>query len=349
MRVLIASTHVPFVRGGNTKIVDDLHRELTARGFETDVVSVPILSDWRQLAEQTAALRLLDLSESCGAPVDRLVTIRTPAYALRHPNKVAWFIHHHREAYDLWGTKWCGMPDDEAGRHARAMMFRSDELYLREHRRVFTNSKIVAGRLRNFNRLEPDAVLYPPLPGDHPFRPGPFGDYILYASRLAPIKRQMLAIEALAHTHPDVRLVIAGAAEGGRHRTELETRARELDVSERVELTGWVSEVRKAELMAGCCGALYLAFEEDSYGYVTLEAFHSHKPVITLTDSGGSLEVIEDGFNGYVAAPDPAALAEAMDRLWRDRRNGERMGKNAHESIARHRINWDHVIENLTS
>src|SRR5690606_30812198 len=122
----------------------------------------------------------------------------------------------------------------------------------------------------------------------------------------------------MAFTRPDVKLVIAGASEGGHHLKAIEQRIRELGLTTRVELTGWVSEERKAELMAGCCGALYLAFEEDSYGYVTLEAFHSHKPVITLTDSGGSLEVIEDGVNGYIRLPEPEQLAEAMDRLWAD-------------------------------
>src|SRR5207237_202557 len=84
-------------------------------------------------------------------------------------------------------------------------------LYLRECRKVYTNSKIVADRLRQFNQLEPDGVLYPPLPRQHPFRPGASGDYLFYASRLTPIKRQDLAIEALRHTPAEVRLVIAGA------------------------------------------------------------------------------------------------------------------------------------------
>ena len=78
--------------------------------------------------------------------------------------------------------------------------------------------------------------------------------------------------------------------------------------------------------MAGCCGVLYLAYLEDSYGYVTLEAFHSGKPVITLSDCGGPLEVIEHGVNGLVAEPEPRALAEAMNRLWADRPAGKRMG-----------------------
>src|SRR5438874_12524821 len=98
MRIVIASTYVPFIKGGATKIVEDLQQELALRGFETDTVLLPFSSTWPDVAEQTVALRLFDLTESCGNRIDRLITIRYPSYALRHPNKVAWFIHHHREA-----------------------------------------------------------------------------------------------------------------------------------------------------------------------------------------------------------------------------------------------------------
>ena len=40
---------------------------------------------------------------------------------------------------------------------------------------------------------------------------------------------------------------------------------------------GWISEQEKADLMANCYAALYIPYDEDSYGYVTLEAFHSAK------------------------------------------------------------------------
>ena len=45
---------------------------------------------------------------------------------------------------------------------------------------------------------------------------------------------------------------------------------------------------------------VYLPFGEDSYGYVTLEAFHARKPVVTLSDSGGTLELVRDRRNGLV-------------------------------------------------
>jgi glycosyltransferase involved in cell wall biosynthesis len=349
VRILIASTYVPFIRGGGTKIVDDLRAELLARGHDTDTALLPLYSDWTTVPDQTAAIRLLDVTESCGNRIDRLITVRYPAYALRHPSKVAWFIHHHRDAYDLWGTPWGGMPDTPLGRHHRDLMRRSDDLYLRECRKVFTNSQVVADRVRKFNRLEPDGVLYPPLPAAHPFRPGPFGDYLLYTSRLNPIKRQDLAVRALAFADPRVKLVIAGAADSPEFEAAFRERAAAAITSGRLTLTGWVSEERKAELLAGCCGALYLAHDEDSYGYTTLEAFHAHKPVVTTTDSGGCLEVIRHGRNGVVCEPTPEAVGAAMTRLWQDRADGERMGRAAHATIESAGIHWDAVIRGLLS
>jgi glycosyltransferase involved in cell wall biosynthesis len=348
MRVVVASTYLPFLEGGGVKIVEDLTRALAVRGFETETVLLPFYPAWPLVPEQTLALRLLDLSRSSGERIDRLIAIRTPAYALRHPNKVAWFIHHHREAYDLWGTPWSGMPDDEHGRRCRDAIRRSDDVYLRECRKVFTNSQVVAGRLKRFNGLEPDGVLYPPLAPDDPFRVGPFGDYLFYPSRITPLKRQELAVEALRYTREDVRLVVGGVADQDAYFDRLRASVRERGLDGRVEFTGWLTEQHKAELLSGCCGVLFVAHQED-YGYVTLEAFESGKPVITLTDSGGILELVEDGVNGLVAEPEPWALAEAMDQLWADRGTGRRMGEAAREAPRRLRIDWDHVVENLTS
>jgi hypothetical protein len=70
-----------------------------------------------------------------------------------------------------------------------------------------------------------------------------------------------------------------------------------------------------------------------SYGYACLEACDAEKPVITCTDSGGPLELIENGRTGLAVEPDPRALAEAMDRLFEDRAEAAAMGRSARERI----------------
>ena len=65
---------------------------------------------------------------------------------------------------------------------------------------------------------------------------------------------------------------------------------------------------------------------------MTVEAFLSSKPVVTATDAGGPLEFVEDGVSGFVAAPEPEALADAIDRLFalpESRLRGARRGRTA--------------------
>lgn len=347
MRVIIASTYVPFIKGGGTLIVESLESALRERGHEVDTVLIPFRSYWPELPEQTLAIRALDLTESAGNRVDRLITIRYPSFALQHPNKVAWFIHHHRGAYDLWGTAYQDIPNSEAGLRARENLIQSDTRYLRECRRIYTNSGVVARRLETFNGLHADGVLFPPLPNPEAFRHTGYGDYFLYTARVVPIKRQALAIEAMQHVRAPFSLVLAGAADSEPYLEEMRALARRLGVADRVQLLGWVSEEAKAELTNGAFAALYIPFDEDSYGYSTLEAFHASKPVITLRDSGGTDEVIRDGFNGLIVDPTPEALAEGMERLWSMRRRIEELGANALATLRIHRIDWDHVIAGL--
>ena len=90
--------------------------------------------------------------------------------------------------------------------------------------------------------------------------------------------------------------------------------------------SGHVDDARMIELMAGARGILFAPFQED-YGYVTLEAFLARKPVVTASDSGGPLEFVQDGVNGFVCDPAPEALAAAVARLAADAATGAAAGR----------------------
>jgi glycosyltransferase involved in cell wall biosynthesis len=343
MRVVVASTFVPFIKGGGRMIVDDLVTALRDRGHDVDTVLIPFDSAPREQLEQMLGLRLMRLAPD----IERLICIRTPSYLLQHPNKVVWFIHHHRGAYDLWGTKYQDIPHGPEGLAIRDAIRASDDLSLREARALFTNSAVVRDRLRRFNGLEGE-VLYPPLMDTERFVERESEGYIFYPSRITEHKRQWLGVEAMRHVRSAVRLVIAGAPDSPEQLERLRRTVDEAGAGDRIEIIPrWISEAEKADLLSRALGLMYVPFDEDSYGYPTLEAYHSGKPVISCSDSGGTKEIIEDGVTGLMADPSPESLAEAMDRLHDDRAAAIRMGRAGRARIDDLNISWDHVVSRL--
>jgi glycosyltransferase involved in cell wall biosynthesis len=255
---------------------------------------------------------------------------------------VAWLFHQHREAYDLFGTPYCSFTDSPEDHQVRESIRTMDTAALHECRSIFTISRNVADRLSRYNGL-PGAALYPPPHHLGRYRCDAYGDYLFYAGRLDRLKRLDLAVDAMRRARSGARLKIAGA---GPLEGELRKQIEGLGVSDRVELLGFVSADLLVDLYAGCRAAYYGPLNED-YGYVTVEAFLSKKPVLTTTDAGGPLEFVTDGENGMVAPPEPEAIAAAIDRLWEmpPARLAE-MGEAGWRRVAD--ISWDHVIDRLT-
>ena len=213
---------------------------------------------------------------------------------------------------------------------------------LPESQRIFTISQNVSNRLQHYNGIA-SVPLYPPPPlGDH-YRCDEYGDFVLSAGRLESIKRVDLLLRALALTRSRLHGVITGA---GPDFSRLAALAQELKLKERVTFTGFVSEEKLLSLYARCRAVFYAPYDED-YGCVTLEAMRSQKPLITTLDAGGVLEFVKDQETGLVAEPEPAALAEALDRLADDAPFCQRLGQRGAEQVKD--ITWDRVIENLLS
>jgi glycosyltransferase involved in cell wall biosynthesis len=271
-----------------------------------------------------------------------------PSYLLQHPDKFLWFIHHYREVYDLWGTEYQPVPNTEEGYGLRELNMRSDELGFKEAKKIFTNSWIISTRLKEFNGIESE-VIYPPLFNTSQFHCGGYGDYIYYSSRICRPKRQMLAVEAMRHTKTCVKLVISGRFEQQSLKNEMHSIIKKYNLQNKVIIDDrWISEKEKADYFADCLCGLYIPFDEDSYGYTSLEAHHSQKGIITCTDSGGTDELIIDGFNGSIIPPEPTALAQQFDKLYSDRKLAEEFGKNGLERISQLKINWDNVVGRFT-
>jgi glycosyltransferase involved in cell wall biosynthesis len=344
MKIIIASTTIPHVDGGGRLIVRWTAAALRDAGHEVEEFYLPFPPDVPSTLPAIVGLRRMPFKTAC----DRLITIRWPAHVLQHENKAAWFIHHYRTVFDLWDTPHRGVADDAEGRSFRELLRNADSTGLREARDLFTNSLIVRDRVRQYNGIEAEP-LYPPLGGDTSrFTCDGYGDFIFYPSRLSPIKRQLLAVQALAHTRTPVRLVIAGSTESAAYTDELVQTARQSGAADRLDVrVGWMEESEKVRMLAQCLAVAYIPLDEDSYGYPSLEASHSSKAIVTLDDSGGTLEFVRDGVEGLVAEPTAVSIAAAFDRLYEDRALAQRLGEGSHRRRGELKIDWEHVVARL--
>jgi len=271
-----------------------------------------------------------------------VIPTKFPSYLVRHPRKVAWLFHQHREAYDLYGTPYCSFTEAPEDQRIREAIHSMDSTALAECRSIFTISRNVASRLERYNQL-PATALYPPPQHLGRYRCDAYGDFLFYAGRLDRLKRLDLALDALSRTKSPVRLKIAGR---GPLDVELDKQIARLGLEDRVERLGFVSADELVALYAGCRAAYYAPLNED-YGYVTVEAFLSRKPVVTTDDAGGVLEFVTHGENGWVTPPRPEAIAAAIDDLWETPE--ARLRELGAAGLERVRdITWDRVIDRLT-
>ena len=343
-RIAVVTSSPPLVEGGHMVIARSLAQALRDAGHEADIVVTPQNRFGRQ-ASAYIATWLTDVGQSAGHPIDQVISLRYPSYAVRHARHVCWLNHTMREYYDLWDRFSSGLSPQnrfKEGLRRRALHAADRYLLTRNVSRLFVQSRTIQARLQMWPELS-STVLYPPAP-QRPYRRDGYGDYIFMVSRLTPLKRADLLIRALAVPEGKcVRAVIGG--EGEEH-ARLIALAAELGVADRVTLTGSLTEAELLDHLARCRAVCFPPLDED-YGFVTAEAFASGKPVVTCRDSGGPAELVESGVNGLVCEPTPDAVARALASLMSDVSLAERMGAAALVSAGR--SSWAQAVKALTA
>jgi glycosyltransferase involved in cell wall biosynthesis len=157
-------------------------------------------------------------------------------------------------------------------------------------------------------------------------------------------------INALALT-PGLRLKVVGVPDEPDALTFFKNEVRKHDLDGRVEFLGRVSDDELLKLYARALAVFYAPYNED-YGYVTLEAMASGKPVITAHDSGGTLEFVRDNENGFIVEPTPQGVARVCNLLLNDEALGVGLGRAGRDLVEGAGIleaGWDRVIERLLS
>lgn len=380
---IVAPCPIPYVIGGAENLYRGLQDHINEHTpHQAEIIKLPSreLTFW-ELLESYRRFAELDLTG-----FDVVVSTKYPAWMVDHPRHVVYMLHKLRGLYDTYhflqlpdahptqadevqelraymaahaGDRAAldgfyervnglrrvnGLPDDLfafPGAFIRELLHWLDGVGLAPDR--IRRYGAIAATVRDRTDYFPDGaavfVGHPPtgLPG---LRPERDRGYLFTASRLDNSKRVGLLVEAMRHVQRDVELRIAGSG------PDAEALREAAAGDPRIRFLGRVPSAELADAYAHSKAVAFLPYEED-YGYVTLEAMLCGKPVVTCTDAGGATELVQDGETGYVAAPEPEAIAAAIDRLWADKRATKRMGRTARDRALR--VTWDAIVDELVA
>ncbi len=341
--IAVCAAQVPFSSGGAEVHVLGLIRELRERGFEVDLINIPF--KWYPHSQLMNSIRLwemLDLSESDGKKIDLVITTKFPSYFVQHHNKVLWLIHQYRQMYDLFETPYSGFnKKSRKDMQLRDTLVKMDNQALSSYRRTYTNSVNTTSRLKKYNNIESVPLYHPPkLTGL--YYSANFDDYILSVGRLDPLKRVDLLVKAMKFCDNRIQCKIAGR---GPELENLRALSKEWGVSDRIEFLGFVSEKKLLDLYANC-SAVFFAPQDEDYGYITLEAFLSKKPVLTSRDAGGPLEFVKDNSSGIILESlNEENIGKKINELILNKEKSRNFGLNGYHKVKD--INWDSVIQTL--
>lgn len=333
MKVAIITTRATSgAAGGAEHFYDALVAAFQSGGHE--VQEVPIFCeepDFDAIKRNYLACYDLDVSD-----FDLVVSTKAPTWLVRHPRHVCYLVHTVRVFYDMFDATFPEVSADLLAQRRLIHCVDSAALSPPRCRAVFSIGYEVSRRLRQWNQIEAE-VLHPPL-WSNAFRSGQFGDYLLMPGRLHSWKRVDLAIRAMQHVNGPLRLVITGSGEA-------EDALRAMASGDpRIEFRGRVSDGELTDLYSNALAIPFLPLRED-YGYVTLEAFASGKPVVTCADSGEAASIVGQTKAGYVVPPEPVALANVWGRLRDNPVLASKMGRLGHAWVTG--LSWHRVVERL--
>ncbi len=149
----------------------------------------------------------------------------------------------------------------------------------------------------------------------------------------------LAAAATLAAEGLDLRVAVVGT--GHRGRPEIEKRAAELGIAERVHLLGFRHDVPR--ILAGS-DVFVLPTPSEGLSIAVMEAMAAGLPVVA-TRVGGNPELVEPGKTGYlVPVGDAAALADAMRPLARDAAVRRAMGRAGRARVT-HEFKAEKMVE----
>lgn len=326
-------------RGGAENLYEGLVKALRTAGHDATQIDVIVdESSFDGILEAYCKCYYLNLDA-----YDLVISTKAPTYMVRHRNHISYLLHPVRVFYDMFDAEFNSKdPEKQEQRHIVQEFdkYGLDPVRIKRH---YVIGEIVAQRMRDadsFWRDIPFEVVYPaPLISEFP-EPKP-GEFIFLPGRLHPWKRVDLVIQALKFVKSDVKLMLSGV---GDDVARLKKLVNDLGLETRVEFLGRLSNEELLNLYSRAIIIPFVPKNED-FGYITIEAFKTKKPVITCIDSGEPAKIVQNGVTGFVIEPDPNQLAEKINYCVENPDEVSRMGEQGYNSVQD--ITWSNVVTRL--
>ncbi len=155
-------------------------------------------------------------------------------------------------------------------------------------------------------------------------------DFLIGLGMFSPTKNIRFVLEALALVPPPrPRLIWVGNVAQGRYLEQMQQFAQSAGVEFEPKVR--VSDDELVELLNRAFAMVY-ASRLEPFGFAPLEANACGTPVIAAAE-GGIRETVQDGRNGLLLEPDPAAMAAAIQRLRNDDAFACQLGQQARRLV----------------
>lgn len=316
--------------GGAERHFQGLVSGFKALGCSTDFIYIDADEpNFDSILDNYQRVKKLDLSS-----FDFVVTTKAPTFFINHPRHIVHLIHTIRVFDDMFDENFKN-PDDNHFRQ-RALIHKMDIDGLSKAKKIFANGYEVSERLYRWRGLR-SQVIHPPIFIDG-LRNDLQGDYFFMPGRLHSWKRVNLAIDAILRSEQPLKLVIAGT---GPDEDALRLRANN---DPRIIFLGRVSDEALVHYYANALAVPFLPVRED-FGYVTVEAFASSKPVITCIDSGEPTRLVKHKENGLICEPNAESIKKAFEWIFKNKDKALAMGVQGGKTIEK--MSWKNVAEKM--
>lgn len=376
---ILAPSPVPFVLGGAENLWSSWLNYLnTQTVHQADLIKLPSPErDFWEIIDSYHAFSRVNLDH-----FDAVITTKYPAWMIRHPRKILYLQHKLRGLYDTYPTylsralpvhpalndlqKLIAQPHPER-KHLSHLWDILTDLRQRQHQLPAETFALPGPLIRAIVHFMDQIALSPtevttyatlshtvakrpdyfpagvhvhvlPHPSGLTVHPPQTGRAIFTTSRHDAPKRLDMLIRAYRQTRVSYPLRIGGE---GPQTDELKALAQG---DSRIEFLGRLTAQQLAQEYAQ---ALFVPFipDQEDLGLITLEAYNSHKAVLTTDDSGGAAELVQHQKTGLVVPAQQDVLAQAITQLCQTPHNTRQMGAAGAEQ-AKH-ISWQTLTRTL--